>query len=366
MENKPIRSNQQQVALVAGATGFIGRFLIAELLRQEHQVFALVRNQTAQQPILESWLSEKQLALDKLTFIQGDVTQLNLGISAQDWNRLATVNTLYNSSALFAWNLSMQQAHAVNVEGTLNLLRCVQQHCTLKRAVHMSGYMLTIKDHLYQAGVYIEQPERTDWQAVYQRLGAYEASKIEANFAWIQQAQGLSVDWTIIHPATVIGDELTGEIPANQPIVQLVDLLKRKKMSAIPATPQHYLPLVRVDDLCRVMLNAATDTKLCNQALLVAAEQHVPMYQLIQIIADQLGVSAPTQHVPIGLLKIILKWRWLAQKLEMSGEMLSFPRTEQLDLKALQQFRQRWNIQSGHLEAAIRKTTDWINHGAVS
>ena len=365
MENKPTRPDQQQLALVAGATGFVGRFLIAELLKQGHQVFALVRNQAAQQPILESWLGEKQLALDKLTFIQGDVTQPNLGISGQDWNRLAAVNTLYNSSALFAWQLGMQQARAVNVEGALNLLRCVQQHCTLKRAVHVSGYMLTIKDHLHQAGVCLDQPEKTSWQAVYQHLGAYEASKIEAHFAWIQQAQKLAVDWTIIHPATVVGDELTGEIPMNQPIAQMVDLLKRKKMSAIPATPKHYLPLVRVDDLCRVMLNAAADAKLCNQALLVAAEQHIPMYQLVQIIADQLGVSAPTQHVPIGLLKIILKWRWLAQKLEMSGEMLSFLRTEQLDLKALQQFRQCWNMQSGHLEAAIRKTADWINQGAV-
>ena len=162
MENKHTESHQQQVALVAGATGFIG-----------------------------------------------------LGMSEQDWEKLSSVNTLYNSSALFAWNLSMQQARAVNVDGALNLLRCVAQHCDLQRAVHLSGYMLTLLSHLQQAGVCLEQPDQTNWQSVYQQLGAYEASKIEAHFAWIKQAEHLTIDWTIIHPATVCGDAVSGEIPNN-------------------------------------------------------------------------------------------------------------------------------------------------------
>lgn len=351
----------QQVALVAGATGFIGRYLILELLRQGHSVFALLRNQAKQQAMLMHWLSQKGIPLEQLTFIQGDVTRTDLAISSVDWDKLKSVNTLYNSSALFAWNLSMQQARAVNVEGALNLLTCVHQHCDLKRAVHVSGYMLTIESHLQQAGVCLEQPENTEWQSVYQHLGAYEASKIEAHFAWIQQAQQLSVDWSIIHPATVVGDDVSGEIPTNQPIAQMIDVLKRRKMSAIPATAQHYLPLIRVDDLCLVMVKATMDQTLVNQAMLVVSEHSVALHQLTGIIADQLQVNAPTRHVPIGLLRFILKWPWLAKKLEMSTEMLSFLRTEQLDRKRLTQFQQRWQISMGNLEAAIRKSTDWIN-----
>lgn len=366
MENKQTKSHQQQVALVAGATGFVGRFLIAELLKTGHHVFALLRNPIQQQATLEQWLSVKQVSIHRLSFIQGDVTQPKLGISEQDWEKLSSVNTLYNSSALFAWNLSMQQARAVNVDGALNLLRCVVQHCDLQRAVHVSGYMLTILSHLQQVGVCLEQPDRTNWLSVYQQLGAYEASKIEAHFAWIQQAEHLAIDWTIIHPATVCGDAVSGEIPNNQPIAQMIDLLKRRKMSAIPATPQHYLPLVRVDDLCQVMAQAATDINLSNQALLVAAEQKIPLSQLTQIIAEQLHVSAPRQHVPIGILKLILKWQWLADQLEMSAEMLSFLRTEQLELEPLKQFKQRWNMQTGDLKMAIAKTADWINQTAPS
>lgn len=362
MEHNNLKTQQdQQVALVAGATGFIGRYLILELLKQGHTVFALVRNRPDQQVALTNWLNQKDVSLNQLSFIQGDVTQVKLAISEQDWQKLSTVNTLYNSSALFAWSLSMQQARAVNVEGALNLLNYVQQYCALKRAVHVSGYMLTIMSHLEQAGLCLEQPEHTQWQSVYQHLGAYEASKIEAHFAWIQRAHQLAVDWTIIHPATVVGDDMFGEIPTNQPIAQMIDVIKRGKMSAIPATAQHYLPLVRVDDLCRIMVRASVDMALSNQAMLVVSENNLALHQLTRMIADQLQVNAPTRYVPIRLLRLILKWQWLAKKLEMSTEMLSFLRTEQLDRERLAQFQQRWQISMGNLEAAIRKTTDWIN-----
>ncbi len=46
-------------------------------------------------------------------------------------------------------------------------------------------------------------------------------------------------------------------------------------MRAIPATPKHYLPLVSVDDLCKVIVQAATDSGLVSQSLLVAPEQNI-------------------------------------------------------------------------------------------
>ncbi|MGO7580780.1 SDR family oxidoreductase, partial [Rhizobium ruizarguesonis] len=77
-------------------------------------------------------------------------------ISVEDWKRLAEVNYLFNTSALFAWNLSIQQAREVNVKGLINLLECVNEHCQLKRAIHLSGYMLTLTQHLQDAGVCLE------------------------------------------------------------------------------------------------------------------------------------------------------------------------------------------------------------------
>ena len=99
-------------------------------------------------------------------------------------------------------------------------------------------------------------------------------------------------------------------------------------MRAIPATPKHYLPLGSVDDLCRVIVRAATDPSLVNQSLLVASEQNIPLSELTQMIAQQFNVSAPKQHVPLTILRLISNWTWLANQLEMSAEMLIFLRTE--------------------------------------
>ncbi|WP_256731036.1 hypothetical protein [Acinetobacter sp. SwsAc4] len=52
------------------------------------------------------------------------------------------------------------------------------------------------------------------------------------------------------------------------------------------------------------------------------------MSELTKMIAQQFNVSAPKQHVPLFILRLILKWTWLANQLEMSAEMLSFLRTE--------------------------------------
>lgn len=361
MDNKDIALNHSsQIAFVAGATGFIGRFLIAELLTKGHQVYALVRDKQTQQHQLENWLKDKQVEVTKLGFIQGDITQPNLAISQQDWINVATVNVLYNSSALFAWDLTMQQAQQVNVKGALNLLKCISEHCHLHRVVHVSGYMLTLQDHLRQAGVCTDQPEQTNWQRVYQQLGAYEASKIEAHYAWIKEAETLALNWTIIHPATVISDEVTGEIPSNQPIAHMISLLKRKKMSAIPATPQHYLPLVSIDYLVKVMGYAATEPSLVRSELLVAHEQHLTLSEMFNIMAAQVGQNAPTRYVSLHLLRMILKWKWLAQKLEMSVEMLNFIRTEPLDISPLKQFTQHWDIQESDLKKSLEKTSLWI------
>jgi thioester reductase-like protein len=56
------------------------------------------------------WLEKQGINHQKLFCLQGDVTLPDLGISVEDWKRLAEVNYLFNTSALFAWNLSIQQA----------------------------------------------------------------------------------------------------------------------------------------------------------------------------------------------------------------------------------------------------------------
>ncbi|TCB81551.1 SDR family oxidoreductase [Acinetobacter sp. ANC 4173] len=351
-----------QTALVVGATGFIGKFLIAQLLRDNTRVFAICRNIDEQEPQLRRWLTQQNINHQQLRFIQGDITQPDLGLSPEDWKMLKEVNYLYNTSALFKWHLSMQQAQAVNVDGLTNLLHSVNKHCHLQRAVHLSGYMLTLDQHLQAAGIYRDHIEQTDWSKIYDTLGAYEASKIEGHFNWIKQADRLNIPWTIIHPATVIGDEITGEIPASQPITALIQQLQQKKMNALPGTSQHSLPLVSVTMLVNALVHASKDPLTLKQEILVANPQQISFQTLVKIIGQSLQINPPRHFISISFLKWLLKWRWLANKLDMSPEMLNFIRTEQLDLGAFNRLNQQWKIPPTELKKTMQKTVEWVTH----
>ena len=362
------RKQQQahQVALVSGATGFIGRFLVLQLLQQGHQVIALIRQPASQLPELQQWLAKRGVSAQQLQAIQGDLSLPDLGVSAPDWQKVQSVNVLYNSSALFAWGLSMAQARQVNVTGALNLMKMVSQHCQLQRAVHVSGYMLTMQQHLQQAGINLAMPAQTDWDVVYTQLGAYEASNIEAHYAWMQQASVLNIPWTVIHPATVVGDEVHGEIPANQPFYQLLSDLKQGRTSAIPGSPVHRLPLIGISELVAVMSHAALDQAAINREILVADEATPYLSEVLQLAAHTLQVKAPTRYVPLPLLAFILKWRWLATKLNLSPEMLHFIRTEALDTHMLQGLKQQWGLPQRDIRQTIQTTAQWVKGQPVS
>jgi dihydroflavonol-4-reductase len=350
-----------QVALVSGATGFIGRFLILQLLQQRHQVIALMRQPVTQLPELQQWLLKRGADIQQLQAIQGDLSLPDLGVSSTDWQKVKPVNVLYNTGALFAWGLSRAQARQVNVTGALNLLTLLSQHCRLQRAVHVSGYMLTMQQHLQQAGINLAMPEQTDWDSVYKKLGAYEASKIEAHYAWIQQATTLGISWTVIHPATVAGDAIQGEIPANQPFYQLLNDLKQGRTTAIPGSPAHRIPLIGVNELVAVMSYAALDQATVNREILVADDATPYLSEVLQLAAQTMHVKAPRRYVSLKLLAVILKWRWLAGKLNLSAEMLHFLLTEQLDTHVLQGLKQQWNLPHSDIRQTIQKTANWVN-----
>lgn len=349
-----------QTALVIGVTGFIGKFLVARLLRDNARVFAICRNINEQSYQLRYWLTQQGIDHQQLSFIQGDITQPDLNLSLEDWSTLKEVRYLYNTSALFAWHLTMQQAKEVNVDGLTNLLHSVSKYCHLDRAIHLSGYMLTLEKHLQAAGINSKHIDGTDWPKIYGTLGAYEASKIQGHFNWIKQANLLNIPWTVIHPATVIGDEITGEIPANQPISSLIQQIEQRKMTAYPGTPQHSLPLVSVTMLVNAIVHASKDSQTLKQEILIANPQQLTFQALVEVIANSLQVNSPRFFISLSLLKCILKWRWLAIKLDMSSEMLNFIRTEQIDLTLFNQLNQKWEIPPTEPQETMQKTVKWV------
>ncbi|MHA3103604.1 SDR family oxidoreductase [Acinetobacter sp. ANC 3791] len=343
--------------LVTGATGFLGRFVLLELLQQKQDVIALLRNPEQQIPTLYKWLQEKGCDTAHLQCIQGDLAQSDLAISASDWQRLAQVDTLIHTGVLFAWNLSKVQAQTTNVNGSLTLIRLLKERTQLQRVILISGYMLTLKPYLQQYGIDLAQPLQSHWQQLYSQLGSYEASKIEAHFRSVALAQELELDWTVIHPATLIGAQDTGEVAEHQVFTQIVKQINQGKMLALPGSAQHTLPWVSVDHVVQSITQCLKDTSSYQQEILLVHPQSLSFHRVVRLIAKQLKIQPPRFCVPLPILATLLRWQPLAQRLNLSREMLEFLRTEPLTPNKSHTVSHASQVP---LEEQLMQSVDWV------
>ncbi|MFI6478099.1 amino acid adenylation domain-containing protein [Nonomuraea sp. NPDC050663] len=125
------RAAAPRAVLLTGATGFLGSFLLAELLRQgAGHVYCLVRPTGTQDPAarLRQAMTGRGLrdpaTSERITVLPGDLTQPSLGLVAERYEALAGETDLivhYGRHASFAQ--PYRSLEPVNVGGTLEVLR---------------------------------------------------------------------------------------------------------------------------------------------------------------------------------------------------------------------------------------------------
>ncbi len=124
---------QPQSILLTGATGFIGAFLLAELLQQTTaQIICLVRAETIAQAgeRIQQNLERYQLEYDRdrIVPLLGDLSQPQLGLSNTHFQTLAQqIDWIYHNGAWVNHTLPYATLKAANVLGTEAILRLATQ-----------------------------------------------------------------------------------------------------------------------------------------------------------------------------------------------------------------------------------------------
>ncbi|MFF3346577.1 amino acid adenylation domain-containing protein [Streptomyces sp. NPDC002779] len=126
----PRRGGDPREILLTGATGFVGAFLLAELLdRTTAQVHCLVRAQTdaeARERLAEALRTYGITATvddPRLHIVRGDLTAVDLGVGSAHWARLReTVDTIVHSGARVHHLSPYARLKPANVDGTRTLL----------------------------------------------------------------------------------------------------------------------------------------------------------------------------------------------------------------------------------------------------
>ncbi|MBA3507655.1 MAG: SDR family oxidoreductase [Betaproteobacteria bacterium] len=102
---------------VTGATGFIGGFLVRNLLRRGKPIYVLVRRGSAKK--LEALREQCYATENQLIPVIGDLGETNLGVSAADRKKLkGKVEHFFHLAAIYDLKASAQEQEAANVEGT--------------------------------------------------------------------------------------------------------------------------------------------------------------------------------------------------------------------------------------------------------
>ena len=125
----PIVTGTPEQVLLTGATGYLGVYLLTELLaRSTARVVCLVRAADAAAGLerIRKGLEQFELEADlsRVTVVTGSVERPRLGLDEQAWQALArSVDVIVHAAANVNFMPPLDRLWPVNVGGTLNLLR---------------------------------------------------------------------------------------------------------------------------------------------------------------------------------------------------------------------------------------------------
>ncbi|MGM9516297.1 NAD-dependent epimerase/dehydratase family protein [Roseateles sp. DB2] len=347
---------------ITGATGQIGRWLLhALLLQAPSQPLALaLRDPARQLAMLRRWLSARGIADAPLNQMQAHPYCLEDTGAAQALIHQLRPQTLVHLAARFEWGLDATTARRAQLQATAALWEAqTDPGGHAGRFVAVGGYMTQHQPQLAHLG--ISADGRADWQRVYRRIGAYEASKLETQAHMSALARHLGRPWLCVHPATVCGHAVEGELPAHAALHALCRQLIGGRLQALPGSPHHQLPVVSVDHVAGFLAHLALDPQVQSGDFVLMDQASPSFHALVRELAGSLGVSAPRWTLPLPLMRGLLRLPGLAAWSGTSAESLDFLiRDPAFNTRPAEALSLRWGLQPPPLSQALAATAHFV------
>ncbi|OGQ08649.1 MAG: NAD-dependent dehydratase [Deltaproteobacteria bacterium RIFCSPLOWO2_12_FULL_40_28] len=258
------------LALVTGATGFIGNAVARTLLKSERTVRVLIRKN-----------SDRTLLNDlDVEIFEGD---LRYPESLNETIRGCA--ELYHVAAQYTFfNPKPDEIYSSNVQGTHNILSAALTHC-VSRVVYTSTVGAIGIPHNQKPGDENTQITIADCRGHYKR-SKFLAEQEALNFF----KKGLPV--VIVNPSAPIGVRDIKPTPTGK---MILDFLNRK----MPAYMDTGLNLVDVEDVATGHLLASEKGKPGERYIL--GNQNLSLQEILQLLSELTGLSAPKIKVPYSL-----------------------------------------------------------------
>ncbi len=251
--------------LVTGGSGFIGSHLVKRLIQNGDYVRVLIRN-TSNTKIFEG--------LD-LDIEYGDITDKKCVFQI-----MKGIENVYHLAAAYReTKLSNKIYWMTNVDGTRNLLEA-----SLKEDIEMFLHCSTVGVHGH-----ITKPPANE-NASYNPGDVYQKTKVEAEKLAKSYYVNEGLPIITIRPAGVYG-------PRELRFLRLFKAINSGKFIMVGKGDIFY-HMCHISDLIDGMVLASNNEKAIGETYILAGEKFTTLKQLIEIIAEALGVPPPKKSFP--------------------------------------------------------------------
>ena len=251
--------------LVTGGKGFLGSHLVSQLKAAGYKVRILARP------------SSKHSKDGSEDIVWGDIRDPEAVEQA-----VAGVDNVIHVVSNFRQGGSDEKvAYATNVDGTLNLLRAAQKH-HIKHLIHCS----TIGVH----GTVLDIPANEE--TAFNPTDLYQETKLIAEKkVWeFHQETGLPI--TVIRPISLFG-------PGDLRMLKLFKMIQKGRFVIVGKGDVLFHPAY-IDDVVRGFLLCLNNEKAIGETFIIGGDKYLPLNDLCQMIADELGVEPPSIRLPMA------------------------------------------------------------------
>jgi long-chain acyl-CoA synthetase len=184
---------------------------------------------------------------ERVRAVAGDVTSPGLGMTAGERTALAEdIGTVVHCAASISFDLPLEEARAINVEGTRELIGFARE-CKalgrLERFVHVSTAYVsgkhegTFRERQLDAGQEFRNTyEQTKWEAAHVVAGAVDLEPV------------------IARPSIVMGESDTGWTPSFNVLYWPLRAFSRGLFDEIPSLPSAHVDIVPVDSVADALV----------------------------------------------------------------------------------------------------------------
>jgi NAD(P)-dependent dehydrogenase (short-subunit alcohol dehydrogenase family) len=293
---------------VTGATGFIGRNLVEQLLEREGTIYVLIREGSRGR--LEELKSRWGAREDRIVPVTGDLSQEKLGCEDRIDELRGEIDHFFHLAAIYDMTADAESQRIANVEGT-------RQAVELAEALEAKRFHMV--SSIAAAGLYkgtftedmFEEAEKVENHPYFQTK--HESERVVR--------EECEVPWRVYRPGIVVGHSETGEMDKIDGPYYFFKLLQRAR-NALPqwfpgvGVEGRKINIVPVDFVAKAMDHLAHLDGFDGQAFHVTDPNPLTAGQVINVFAR-------AAHAPEAAMRIDSRmFEFIPKQVRMGVQML--------------------------------------------